>query len=98
MQVWPYQSGTLASGGSNTVTVFIVASRKAVGRQVTVNPGGTVFTISWNRPFTDRFTQTNDRWRTSRHGSAPRLPIPPSLWGREADSVISGDMSRFRLR
>jgi RNA polymerase sigma factor (sigma-70 family) len=50
VNVWPYQTGTLPMRGSDSVTVYILASHRAVGRQVTVNPGGTVFTISWGGP------------------------------------------------
>jgi hypothetical protein len=35
--------GTIAKGG--TVTATLTASGAAGGRQVTINPGGTVFTI-----------------------------------------------------
>ena len=40
--VFPY-SGTLADGQSQTV--IVLASPGAYGRQLTVNPGGTAFTI-----------------------------------------------------
>ncbi len=53
VNVWPYQTGTLPSGG-DSVTVYILASHRAAGRQVTVSPGGAVFTISsGGGPFAD---------------------------------------------
>jgi RNA polymerase sigma factor (sigma-70 family) len=90
VQVWPSQSGTLPSGGRTAVTVFILASHRAAGRRVTVNPGGTVFTISRGHPFAAVLLRGDSQPGYPSRAAAPRTrrPVSPSTWAREADTFV----------
>jgi RNA polymerase sigma factor (sigma-70 family) len=66
-------SGTLEAGRSVTVTIF--ASRHATGRQLTVSPGGTVFTIvtGWHDTFATEPAGVSPEEGGHQRGSETRL-------------------------